>query len=66
MMSKAALISIRYAVCRRQFASIKGSTQERKLLDYQTHMACLGEHLANSIVTHMCAIYAYEVSVASD
>lgn len=26
--------AIRYAACRRQFATIKGSEQERKLLDY--------------------------------
>ena len=60
------MIAIRYAVCRRQFASMKGSTQERKLLDYQTHMACLAPHYANCVVTLACAVYAYEFSIASD
>ena len=32
--SRAAVIATRYAVCRRQFKTLKGSTQERKLLDY--------------------------------
>ena len=34
----ACLRATRYAICRRQFANIKGSTEERKLIDYQTHM----------------------------
>ena len=33
-MARSALISIRYAVCRRQFRTVKGSNEERKLLDY--------------------------------
>ena len=31
---RAAMVATRYAVCRRQFANIKGSKRERKLLDY--------------------------------
>lgn len=38
----------RYAVCRRQFKTIDGKNEERKLLDYQTHMAILGPHLATA------------------
>ena len=43
-------MATRYAICRRQFATIKGSTEERKLIDYQTHMAILGTNLANAYV----------------
>ena len=49
-MARSALISVRYAVCRRQFKTISSSNEERKLLDYQTHMAILGPHLAASYV----------------
>ena len=63
---KGALISIRYAVCRRQFTTIKGSDQERKLLDYQTHMACLGPHLVNGIVILACTGYVHELSLTSE
>ena len=31
---RAAMFATRYAVCRRQFQTIKGSDDERKLLDY--------------------------------
>ncbi len=48
--AKSAMMSIRYAVCRRQFKTVKGSTQERKLLDYQSHMAILGPHLASEFI----------------
>ena len=33
-LSRSAKIAVRYAVCRRQFANQKGSSLERKLLDY--------------------------------
>ena len=46
----ASLVAVRYAICRRQFATIKGSKQERKLIDYQTHMALLGSNLAKGYV----------------
>ena len=49
-MARSALFSVRYAVCRRQFKTISGSNEERKLLDYQTHMAILGPHLSASYV----------------
>jgi len=31
---RALTIAVRYAVCRRQFSTIKGTRKERKLLDY--------------------------------
>jgi hypothetical protein len=40
----------RYAVCRRQFRNVDSKNEERKLLDYQTHMAILGPHLCTGIV----------------
>ena len=40
----------RYAVCRRQFRTIKGQSQERKLIDYQTHMMILGPPLCLGLV----------------
>ena len=46
----AAKIAIRYAVCRRQFATIKGSDQERQLIDYQLHMDTLSYNFCRSIV----------------
>jgi acyl-CoA oxidase len=46
----ALLIGIRYAVCRRQFSSIPGVKEERKLLDYQSHMFKLGPLLADTYV----------------
>ena len=51
----ACMVATRYAICRRQFANIKGSTQERKLIDYQTHMAVLGPNLANGYVLAFAA-----------
>ena len=52
---RGSLIAVRYAVCRRQFRTIKGSKIERKLLDYQSHMAVLGPNLANCIVLALSA-----------
>jgi len=49
----ASMIATRYAVCRRQFSTINGSKEERKLLDYQTHMKCLGTNLAQGFVIRM-------------
>ena len=46
----AAQCAIRYAACRRQFQTIKGSDQERQLLDYQLHMDTLGKNLSLGIV----------------
>lgn len=63
---KAAMIAVRYAVCRRQFQSIKGSDEERKLLDYQTHMACLGPHLVNGIIILGSSGYVFDLSLQSD
>ena len=57
---KALIIGIRYAVCRRQFATIQGSKQERKLLDYQTHMHKLGPLLADSFVMNTVGVKLFE------
>ena len=46
---RAAKYAIRYAACRRQFANVQGSEQERQLLDYQMHMDTLSRNLCNSI-----------------
>ena len=63
---KASLVATRYAVCRRQFQSIKGSDQERKLLDYQTHMACLAPHLVNGIMILGVSGSIYQLMLESD
>lgn len=42
--------AIRYAVCRRQFRTLPGSREERKLLDYQTHMAIIAPVLSYAFV----------------
>ena len=44
------LIATRYAVCRRQFKNEQGSQKERKLLDYQTHMATIGPHVSGMFI----------------
>ena len=46
ILSRSSLIATRYAVSRRQFKTIKGIKDERKLLDYQTHMSIIGPHVA--------------------
>jgi acyl-CoA oxidase len=43
-------VAIRYACVRRQFKSMQGSKQERKIMDYQTHMYKLGPNLARAFV----------------
>lgn len=47
---KACATATRYAVCRRQFVAAKGDKQERKIIDYQTHMHILGPNLANAFI----------------
>ena len=49
----AAQCAIRYAACRRQFQTIKGSDQERQLLDYQLHMDTLGKNLSLGVVMQL-------------
>ena len=49
----AAMIATRYAACRRQFKTTPGSNQERKLIDYQTHIALLGTNISNAWVLAM-------------
>jgi acyl-CoA oxidase len=50
-------IGTRYAVVRRQFATIEGSRLERKLLDYQTHMFKFAPLLAYTMVMNISARY---------
>ena len=52
VMARALTIATRYAVCRRQFKTMKGSSKERKLLDYQTHMTILGPHVAAEYINY--------------
>lgn len=52
---KAAKIATRYAVCRRQFRSIKGSDDERKLMDYQLHMDTVISNLSKALVFNMAS-----------
>lgn len=47
---KACQTAVRYAVCRKQFSTIPGNSEERKLLDYQTHMFKLGPLVAQGFV----------------
>ena len=65
-LARSALISIRYAVCRRQFKTIKGSREERKLLDYQTHMAILGPYLASSFIIKFVGMTFAQLSMKSN
>ena len=53
-------IAARYAVVRRQFATIEGSKQERKLLDYQTHMFKFGPLLAYIMVMNLSSLYLFK------
>ena len=46
---RALLIAIRYASCRRQFKTIQGSKNERKVIDYQTWQANITPLLAKTI-----------------
>lgn len=54
---RANTIATRFAVCRRQFAIARGKKQERKIIDYQTHMQILGPNIANSYVLFRAARY---------
>lgn len=56
---KALLIGTRYAVCRRQFTTIAGSTQERKIIDYQAHMFKFGPLLAEAYVLMTASVYLF-------
>jgi acyl-CoA oxidase len=52
----------RYAACRRQFRTIPGSKEERKLIDYQTHMAVLAPNLATAIVLNLASLKVRELN----
>jgi len=49
----ASLMATRYAACRRQFKNIPNSDMERKLIDYQTHIALLGNNISTAWVLAM-------------
>lgn len=53
ILHRAACCATRYAACRRQFASIKGSDDERQLLDYQLHQDTLSKHLSIAMTLHL-------------
>ena len=59
-LAQALTIAIRYAVVRRQFSTLEGTRQERKLLDYQTHMFKFGPLIAYTYVMNVAARYQYE------
>lgn len=46
---RALLVAIRYASCRRQFKTLQGSKNERKVIDYQTWQASITPLLAKTI-----------------
>ena len=39
---------------------------ERKLLDYQTHMASIAPHLANGMVIMACVQYSHALGIETD
>jgi len=45
-LSMSLLVATRYAACRRQFKTIVGSSEERKLIDYQTHQQLIGSNMS--------------------
>lgn len=55
---KALIIGLRYSVCRRQFKTVEGSKgEERKLLDYQSHMYKFGPLLSKTYAMQITANY---------
>ena len=60
LLRKALTIGVRYAVCRRQFNTEVGSRQERKLMDYQTHMFKFSPILAD---TYVMSVVATELNI---
>lgn len=62
---RGAQIATRYAVCRRQFKSIKESQQERKLLDYTLHMDTLAQHLCRAITLELTVREVSELDLQS-
>ena len=55
--------AVRYAVCRRQFKTIPGSKEERKLLDYQTHMAILAPVVSSTFVIQMSGLLVFDLTL---
>ena len=51
----ACIIATRYAVCRKQFSNQDGTKEERRLLDYQTHMWKIGGLLADAFMMQINA-----------
>ena len=63
---QAGQIAVRYAICRRQFANQVGSQKERKLLDYQKHMAVIAPHIANGMTILINFRLIKQLSAESD
>lgn len=57
-------IAARYAAVRRQFATVEGSRQERKLIDYQTHQFKLISLLAYTVTMNFSGRYLHKEHVA--
>lgn len=60
------IIAVRYAICRRQFRNQKGSAKERKLLDYQSHMAVIAPNIANAMIILMTSKLIKNLNKQSD
>ncbi|TNV82173.1 hypothetical protein FGO68_gene6753 [Halteria grandinella] len=56
-LSQGLTIAARYAVVRRQFSTLDASKEERKLLEYQTHMFKFGPLLAYIMVMNITSKY---------
>jgi alkylation response protein AidB-like acyl-CoA dehydrogenase len=54
-------IAIRYASCRRQFATIEGSKEERRIIDYQTQQHILVPLVAAVILQNVTGNYMREL-----
>ena len=65
ILNMAACIAGRDAACRRQFATIRGTDQERKLLDYQLHMDTVGSNLCKGLMLQLVVADIAEVEVQS-
>jgi acyl-CoA oxidase len=60
------IMATRYAVCRRQFSSYSGTKEERKLVDYQTHLNLIGSQLSNVYVLNSVQGFLLALQAESD
>ena len=65
-MHRSACAATRYAVCRRQFFTVKGSKDERQLIDYQLQMEVLGKNLSNAIALQLTICDLCQLAKESD